>query len=178
MRKCAYFKCTKWINCKMHIAYLSLGTNLGNRAQNIEAAIKSIKHLGKILQQSSLYVTDAWGKSDQPAFYNLALCLETKLDVKTLLHELLSVETAMGRVRHDKWGPRLIDIDILLFDDLHEQIPGLLTIPHPEMQNRKFVLKPLVEIASSIIHPIFMKTMMTLLSELQDPLEVKKIEKE
>lgn len=162
----------------MHIVYLSLGTNLGNRAQNLEMAIKSIKHVGKILQQSSTYVTDAWGKSDQPAFYNLVLCIETKLDSKILLHELLSIETTMGRVRHDKWGPRLIDIDILFFDDLNEQIPGLLTIPHPEIQNRKFVLKPLVEIAPSIMHPILKKTAEVLLSELKDSLEVKKIEME
>lgn len=164
------------MNAKMHTAYLSFGTNLGDRAQNLETAIELIKHVGEIVKKSSIYMTEAWGNSDQPAFYNMVLCLETRLDPVTLLHELLSFETKMGRVRHDKWGPRLIDMDILLFDDMVVHHAGLLTVPHPEMQNRRFVLMPLTEIAPTVMHPTLGKNIRELLAHLQDPLEVKRID--
>ena len=115
----------------------------------------------------------AWGKEDQPAFLNQALEIETELTARQLMRRILKVEKLMGRVRKEKYGPRLIDIDILLYaDEIHNY--KLLKLPHPEMQNRKFALLPLAEIAPHIIQPVLQKTITELLAVCKDELEVKK----
>jgi len=122
---------------------------------------------------SSLYETAAWGKTDQPSFLNQALELETSLNAKQLIRRILKAEKIMGRIRNEKYGPRLIDIDILLFNNEKHNYE-FLKIPHPEMQNRRFALLPLAEIAAGIIHPVLNKTINELLKECKDELPVKK----
>jgi len=158
----------------MSNAYLLLGSNLGDRRENLKTANTLIEKIcGTIIQSSSIYETAAWGKTDQPAFLNQAIEIETKLNAKKLMEEIVKIEQSMGRERKEKYGPRIIDIDILLFDD--EQYDGpFLTIPHPEMQNRRFVLVPLAEIAANLQHPLLKKSVSRLLEECPDQLEVKK----
>ena len=121
-----------------------------------------------------MYETAAWGISDQPSFLNQALMLSTSLSARQLLRKVLQIEKEMGRERKEKMGPRLIDIDIIFFDDeIHDL--QFLKIPHPEMQNRRFVLTPLAEIAPNLEHPVLKKTIAQLLEECPDNLEVKKI---
>jgi 2-amino-4-hydroxy-6-hydroxymethyldihydropteridine diphosphokinase len=159
----------------MNKAYLLTGGNMGDRKQNLAAAYRHIEEqCGEISKASSLYETAAWGKSDQPPFLNQALELKTSLAPKQLLKTILQIEKKMGRVREEKYGPRLIDIDILLFNNDSYNYP-LLIIPHPEMQNRRFVLVPLAEIAASEIHPVFKKTIEELLEVCPDKLEVSKV---
>jgi 2-amino-4-hydroxy-6-hydroxymethyldihydropteridine diphosphokinase len=159
----------------MNDAYLLTGANLGNREQNLATAHELInEHCGSIIKTSSLYETAAWGKTDQPAFLNQALEVHTSLNAKQLMRCILKVEKMMGRIRKEKYGPRLIDIDILLFNNEKHNY-SFLKLPHPEMQNRRFALLPLAEIAPGIIHPVFNKTITELLNECEDKLEVKKI---
>jgi 2-amino-4-hydroxy-6-hydroxymethyldihydropteridine diphosphokinase len=158
----------------MNIAYLLTGGNLGDRAQNLHQAEQLLnKQCGTVIKKSSLYETAAWGNSNQPAFLNQALALETTLNAKQLIRKILKIEKIMGRVREEKYGPRLIDIDILLFNSEIINI-SFLKIPHPEMQNRRFVLMPLHEIAPAIIHPLSHKSISELLTECKDELDVKK----
>ena len=147
---------------------------MGEREQNLLAAIEHInQHCGLITNSSSLYETAAWGNTEQPAFLNQALELQTELTARQLMRRILKVEKLMGRVRKEKYGPRLIDIDILLYaDEIHNY--KLLKLPHPEMQNRRFALLPLAEIAPDIIHPVLQKTITELLAVCKDELEVKK----
>lgn len=158
----------------MNKAYLLTGGNMGNREEYLAQARELIGlHCGVITHASSVYETAAWGKTDQPAFLNQALELQTTLNARQLIRRLLKVEKMMGRVREEKYGPRLIDIDILLFN--HEKHNyHFLKLPHPELQNRRFALLPLSEIAAEAIHPVLNKTIATLLAECNDNLEVKK----
>jgi 2-amino-4-hydroxy-6-hydroxymethyldihydropteridine diphosphokinase len=158
----------------MNVAFLLIGGNIGNREQNFETA-KSLleQYCGKVIRSSSLYQTAAWGKTDQPAFLNQALQIETSLAAEELMQQIVAIEKMMGRERNEKYGPRIIDIDILLFNDEQYDSP-LLTIPHPQMQNRLFALTPLAEIAPSLQHPVFKKSISQLLKETPDTLEVKK----
>jgi len=157
-------------------AYLLLGSNLGDREAYLQQALELISvQAGTITKQSALYETAAWGNTDQPGFLNLAVEIATELDVLTLLHTVLSIEKALGRVRHEKWGSRLIDIDIILYADEIVHIENELQVPHPEMQRRKFVMQPLVEIAPAVIHPVFKKSMAEILAALNDPLAVVKM---
>jgi 2-amino-4-hydroxy-6-hydroxymethyldihydropteridine diphosphokinase len=159
----------------MNTSFLLIGGNLGEREHNLEEARRLIgQSCGTILQSSSLYETAAWGKTDQPSFLNQALQLQTSLKALPLLHQLLEIERKIGRIRKERYGPRLIDIDILLFNN-EIRIDAELRLPHPEMQNRRFALAPLAEIAASVIHPVFHKTITQLLNECSDPLPVKKI---
>lgn len=159
----------------MNTAYLLTGGNMGDREKNLAAAIHNISlHCGEITNSSSLYETAAWGKTDQPAFLNQALEVKTSLTARQLMRRILKVEKLMGRERKEKYGPRIIDIDILLFNNEKHNYP-LLKLPHPEMQNRRFALLPLAEIAADIIHPVLNKTIKTLLKECPDTLFVKKI---
>ncbi|RZK72306.1 MAG: 2-amino-4-hydroxy-6-hydroxymethyldihydropteridine diphosphokinase, partial [Pedobacter sp.] len=128
-----------------------------------------------VVEKSSFYETAAWGKLDQPSFINIALAVQTILKPLEVLHNALSIETELGRIREDKWGARYIDIDIIFFGNDIVHIPNQLSIPHPEMQNRKFVLEPIAEIEPHLLHPVLKKTVSNLLFELQDNLEVKKI---
>lgn len=158
----------------MNKTYLLTGGNMGDRkARLLEAKQLLNEHCGKITAQSSLYETAAWGKTDQPAFLNQALELTTTLNAKQLIRKILKLEKMMGRERKEKFGPRIIDIDILLFNDEVLDI-SFLKIPHPEMQNRRFALMPLNEIASKHIHPVLKKTIGQLLKDCPDKLEVKK----
>ena len=126
--------------------FLGLGTNLGDRNQNLTNAINLIsQQIGNVTKQSSKHETKAWGKTDQPNFLNMVIKIETKLTPHFLLEKCLSIENEIGRVRKEKWGPRLIDIDILYYNDLVIDEENL-KIPHPFINERDFVLKPFKEI--------------------------------
>ncbi|HEY5771671.1 MAG TPA: 2-amino-4-hydroxy-6-hydroxymethyldihydropteridine diphosphokinase, partial [Chitinophagaceae bacterium] len=129
---------------------------------------------GHLTRSSSIYETEAWGKTDQPSFLNQALEISTSLNARQLMRKILKIEKEMGRVRKEKLGPRIIDIDILLYEnEIHDL--RFLKIPHPEMQNRRFVLVPLAEIDPTLQHPVLKKTIAELMEECPDNLEVKKI---
>ena len=157
-----------------HKAYLLTGANLGNRAANLARARELIGlHAGRVEAASALYETAAWGKEDQPAFLNQALVIRTELSPRRLLRRLLKLERQMGRIRGEKYGPRLIDMDILLYDQEVHQYP-LLTLPHPALPGRRFALLPLAEIAPGLVHPVLQKSIAELLEECPDTLAVKK----
>ena len=157
-------------------AYLLLGGNLGDREGNLKSAVELLNEkIGKVVAVSSLYETAAWGKTDQPAFLNQAVALETNLSALEVLDHALSIEQELGRVRKDKWGERLIDIDLILFGNEIINIPDKLQVPHPHMQHRKFVMEPLAEIAPDVLHPILGETILAISRSIEDPLEVKKI---
>nr|WP_276898160.1 2-amino-4-hydroxy-6-hydroxymethyldihydropteridine diphosphokinase [Pedobacter kyonggii] len=157
-------------------AYLLLGGNLGDREGNLKKAIELLNNkIGNVIAISSLYETAAWGKTDQPAFLNQAVSLQTRLTALEVLDCALSIEQELGRVRKDKWGERLIDIDLILFGDEIINIPDKLQVPHPHMQDRKFVMEPLAEIAPGVIHPLLGETMLDICRNITDLLEVKKL---
>jgi 2-amino-4-hydroxy-6-hydroxymethyldihydropteridine diphosphokinase len=159
---------------KKHTAYLSIGSNLGERQDNLANAIKQIEaNCGNIIKASSIYETAAWGNTEQPSFLNQCLVLKTDLSAKKLIKQLLHIERLMGRERKEKMSPRLIDLDIILMDE-EVVFSEFLTLPHPHLQDRKFVLLPLAEIAPKAFHPIFNKTVEQLLIECSDVLDVKK----
>lgn len=160
----------------MNKAYLLTGGNLGNRAENLQDACNYIEqYCGKIVRKSSVYETAAWGLMDQPDFYNQVLLINTTLSAKQLIGQLLMIENKMGRKREIKMGPRTIDIDILFYNNAVINEPDLI-VPHPRMQDRRFVLMPLTEIAPHLIHPVFLKKITQLLEECTDTLNVYKIE--
>lgn len=158
----------------MNTAFLLIGGNMGDRLHFLSEAEKGIaQNCGRIVQKSAVYETAAWGLQDQSAFLNRALQLETELTATDLLHGLLQIEEQLGRHRHVKYGPRIIDIDILLFN---QQIiyTNELTVPHPELQNRRFALQCLADIAAQEMHPVLHKTVSELLQQCTDPLDVHK----
>ena len=158
----------------MNRAYLLTGTNMGERERNLETARELIEaECGKINLASSLYETAAWGKTDQQDFLNQAIFLETNQSADDLMNSLLLAEEKMGRKRNEKFGPRTIDLDILLFnDEVHNT--SHIKIPHPELPNRRFALAPLAEIAGKRVHPTLKKTIDELMLECKDELPVKK----
>jgi 2-amino-4-hydroxy-6-hydroxymethyldihydropteridine diphosphokinase len=148
----------------MHkLAYLSLGSNVGDRSANLNAAIDRIASLGKVIAVSSFYETEPVEFAAQPWFLNCAVALDTEKMPRQLLAAILAIEKDMGRRRVQKKGPRTLDIDILLFGNSTIQAKGL-TIPHPSMHERRFVLAPLAEIAAEARHPVFKRT----IGELRD----------
>jgi len=158
------------------IAYLLLGGNLGDRRKNLEMAIELLdREAGDVISVSSLYETAAWGKENQPDFLNQAVALNTNLAAVQLLDKALEIEQKLGRVRMEKWGERLIDIDLILFGDEVIDLDGRLQIPHPQMQNRKFVMMPLAEIAPYVKHPVLGKTILEIAQNISDSLEVNKL---
>ena len=149
----------------MSNVYLGLGTNLGDRKQNISKAIEAISLKMSISKQSSLYETTAWGYTNQPDFLNQVIQVETNMSPLRLLNFLKKTEVELGRVENFRYGPRLIDIDILFYDDLIKTT-SRLQIPHPRIPERAFVLVPLNEIAPGYVHPVLKKTIAELLAEL------------
>ena len=159
-----------------HMAYIGIGSNLGNPNKNCVEAIEKIStndHI-KIISKSSFYKTAPIGDIEQDWFINSVIRINTKLNPKELLLALLNIESEMGRIRKEKWGPRLIDLDLLFYDKLILNQEGI-TLPHPEIQKRNFVLVPLNEISENLTHPILKKTVKTLLQESSDDTEVKKL---
>jgi len=153
-------------------AYLSLGSNLGDRMEALNRAMALIgQRCGTIVTKSSVYETAAWGLADQPAFLNMAIGVDTPDLPVDLMARLLAIETTLGRKRMEQWGPRTIDIDILFYDDMVLDLPNL-TIPHPYLQDRRFVLAPMNEIAPGLIHPVFKNTISELLRLCPDKLAV------
>jgi 2-amino-4-hydroxy-6-hydroxymethyldihydropteridine diphosphokinase len=134
----------------MTLAYLSLGSNLGDRLAYLTEAVRRLEagHT-RVLRVSSVYETAPWGKTDQPAFLNIAAVVETDMAPADLLNHIAAVEQGLGRVRHERWGPRTIDIDILLYGTSTVHTPSL-DVPHPRMTERAFVLTPLLEIGPDL----------------------------
>ena len=147
-------------------AYLSLGSNLGNRAGNLRQAVDRLRELGEIIAVSSLYETEPVEvERTQPWFLNCVVAIETELMPNPFLSRALAIEQELGRRRIEKKGPRTLDIDIVLFGNAIVDSPGI-TIPHPAMHHRRFVLEPLVEIAPDARHPILRRTARELLNDL------------
>jgi 2-amino-4-hydroxy-6-hydroxymethyldihydropteridine diphosphokinase len=147
--------------------YLGLGSNLGDRAANLREAARRLAEKVTLLRVSSLYETEPWGVTDQPKFLNAACAADTGLSPQELLQFTQSIELDLGRVRSARWGPREIDIDILLYDDLVIETRDL-TVPHPRLRERAFVLVPLVEIAPEMIHPGNRQSMQDLMARCED----------
>lgn len=151
----------------MAIAYLALGTNIGNKRRNmITAAALLAERVGDVLALSGFYETEPWGFQSENTFLNAALQLGTSLSPLELLKATQQIEVEMGRTQKSNgtYHDRIIDIDILLYDDLILQTPEL-TLPHPLMQDRRFVMEPLLEIAPNVVHPVFKKTVVSLMRE-------------
>jgi len=156
------------------IIYLALGANLGDRFANLKAAIAALPPAIRVLNQSPVYETPPWGLTDQPAFLNMALMGETHLGPLALLANVKHLETLLGRTPSIHYGPRLIDMDILFYDELILAAPEL-TIPHPHLHERAFVLVPLADLAPDLIHPVFGKPVRELLAAV-DTTGVKRYE--
>lgn len=161
----------------MNVAFLCLGGNMGDRLANLKRTKELIREERlDIMAESNVYETQAWGAENSPDYYNQCIKIITELSADPLMELLLNIEQKMGRVRSDNRNQsRTMDIDILLFG--HETINSEhLIIPHPRMQLRQFVLKPLNEIAADVIHPVLNKTINQLLQSCPDTLTAKKIE--
>ena len=157
-------------------AYLLLGTNLGDRAKHLDAARTGLaRSAGKITARSAVYETAAWGITDQPDFWNQVVALETDLPPESLLAAILAIEQSLGRARDQRWGARTLDIDILYYNDQIVETPAL-SVPHPQIANRRFTLAPLAEIAPSLVHPVLHLTQQQLLDACPDALPVRRME--
>jgi 2-amino-4-hydroxy-6-hydroxymethyldihydropteridine diphosphokinase len=155
--------------------FLLLGSNLGNRKLLLNEAIERIEAaVAPVLQASSVYETQSWGKTDAPDYLNQVLLLQTDLTAREVLGKILTIELLMGRRREEKWGSRTIDIDILFYGDTIIDEPDL-KVPHPEMHKRRFTLAPLAELAPEFEHPGIKKNILQLKNELIDDLVVKKV---
>ena len=156
--------------------FLSLGSNLGDRLSNIQQAVSSLAMSNriKILKTSSFYETEPWGNKNQEWFINAALALDTDMSPEELLEFCQNIEVQLGRVRkeNEKWSQRAIDIDILMYDDRVILIENKLKVPHPLMHLRAFVLVPMLEVKSDLVHPVFKKTISELYDELENPEDV------
>ena len=148
----------------MSRVFLGLGTNLGDRRQNLSRAIAALSARVRLLRQSSVYETKAWGFTDQADFLNQVIEIETDLTPLRLLNFIKKTETALGRVQNFRWGPRLIDIDILFFDNLVRSTQKL-QIPHPRISERAFVLVPMAELEPDFVHPVLNETIRELLNK-------------
>jgi 2-amino-4-hydroxy-6-hydroxymethyldihydropteridine diphosphokinase len=158
-----------------NVVYLSLGSNVGDRDSQLREAQARLGAEGRIVASSSFYETEPVELTDQPWFLNCAVALETSATPQKLMGAILGIEKEMGRQRLQNKGPRTIDIDILLFGDTTLDSPQL-TIPHPAMHRRRFVLEPLAEIAPEVLHPVFKKTIRELRDALPQGQVVRKID--
>jgi 2-amino-4-hydroxy-6-hydroxymethyldihydropteridine diphosphokinase len=157
---------------KIGDVYLLLGSNVGERGANLARASALIsQNINVIRKQSGIYETAAWGKTDQSAFLNQAVMIQTDISAVSLLSMLKNIEKSVGRVDTEKWGPRVIDIDILFYGAEIIQTPDL-QVPHPYLPVRRFALLPLAEIAGDLVHPVLKKTIKELLADCLDSSEV------
>jgi len=155
--------------------YFGLGSNLGDRSTALNLALKALSaNFGKPIARSSIYQTAAWGLTDQPDFFNQVVAFRTGKSPSVILERILIIEKKLGRIRRTKWGPRTIDIDILFYGNIKVNSPGL-DIPHPRIEERRFVLAPLVEIAADFIHPSNGKNLQELLDNCTDEQKVKQL---
>jgi len=155
--------------------FLLLGSNLGDRQLYLNQAIEYVSNdIAPIEKISSVYETASWGKTDLPDYLNLVIVLKTDLPALLVLNKILNIENILGRRREEKWGSRIIDIDILFYGQSVIDEPGL-QVPHPELHNRRFTLEPLAEIAPQFVHPLLNKNILQIKSELKDKLIVKKL---
>ncbi|MDB5159580.1 MAG: 2-amino-4-hydroxy-6-hydroxymethyldihydropteridine diphosphokinase [Mucilaginibacter sp.] len=159
----------------MNNVFLLLGSNLGDRKLFLQQAIMHVAYdIAPTIKISSVYETESWGKTDEPDYLNMIVELQTELSAAEVLRKILNIENVMGRTRDQKWGSRIIDIDILYYNSDIINEPGL-QIPHPELHKRRFTLEPLEEIAPDFVHPVLNKTSRQLKKELKDSLIVKKL---
>lgn len=160
----------------MNTVYLIIGGNLGDRIANLHEAILRIEaEVGLVSKKSAVFETAAWGFTEQPAFLNQVIEVSTPMTAPEVLQAVLGIELEMGRIRISKLGPRNIDIDILFYNNEVISSPNL-QIPHPDLHNRRFVLVPLAELTPQLIHPVLNKTVIEMLNECPDILEVKQYE--
>jgi 2-amino-4-hydroxy-6-hydroxymethyldihydropteridine diphosphokinase len=159
-----------------HIAYIGIGSNVGNKARQCERGVSELLKLDRhrLLRRSSLYKTQPIGHIAQDWFINLVIKLETEMDAPALLSSLKEIESRLGRVQTLRWGPRAIDFDILFFND-HQIQKDDLTVPHPLIQDRQFVLVPLAEIDPDFTHPVLKKTVKELLERLKEDQGVERL---
>lgn len=161
------FSTKKYIN-----VFLCLGSNVGNRASNLHDAIGLLeKNVGKVAKKSHVYETQPWGEPNQDLFMNQVVMLNTTLEPRELLDKISRIERELGRERKEKWGPRVIDIDILFYGKRVIRDKGL-EIPHPELHKRQFVLVPMIEIAPEFVHPVLHKDMLNLFEICEDTSDV------
>ena len=159
-----------------HTAWLLLGTNLGERLENLRAATGAIRtFLGNVEAQSHVYETEAWGRGHQPDYYNQAIRISTPCTALETLHHIKQIEYLMGRQPDERWSPRVIDIDMLLFDEMNITSP-LLTLPHARLAERRFALEPLAEIAAEVEHPTEGKSIQAMLDACKDETRVTLLE--
>ena len=157
----------------MNIAFLHLGSNLGDRQKYLsDASMLIARLLGKIIEYSPVYETVAWGNKDQNDFLNQAIKIQTIHSPQDLMDKIHIIEQNLGRKKEIKWGPRVIDIDIIFYEDMVIDDPGL-QIPHPYLAERNFVLEPLKDIAPDFLHPVLNKTVDTLYKMKNDQTQVK-----
>lgn len=155
--------------------FLLLGSNLGNRNTFLHNAIEHIElDIAPVVKKSAIYETQSWGKTDLPDYLNQVVMLQTMLSAQDVLHRILKIEIEMGRKREEKWGSRIIDIDILFYGSDIINEPNLV-VPHPQLHNRRFTLEPLAMLAPDFIHPVLNKSILELKNSLKDDLIVKKL---
>ncbi|OIN57071.1 2-amino-4-hydroxy-6-hydroxymethyldihydropteridine diphosphokinase [Arsenicibacter rosenii] len=159
----------------MHTVFILLGANLGDRVNTLQKARTLLgDRVGNVTRASAFYETAAWGLTDQPAFLNQVLLVETTDAPEVVLTKTQAIEQELGRVRHEKWGARLIDIDLLYYDQLICQ-SDRLTLPHPYLHVRRFTLVPLAEVAPDVVHPLLHQTNQILLDTCSDTGEVVRV---
>jgi 2-amino-4-hydroxy-6-hydroxymethyldihydropteridine diphosphokinase len=155
-----------------NVLYLLLGANLGDRSYTLAQAREQLaQRVGAVLQKSPIYETAAWGLTSQPAYFNQVLMLKTPLLPEVVLAETQAIEQMLGRVRAERWGARVIDIDLLFYNDLMLNTPEL-TLPHPYLHLRRFTLQPLADIAPDLMHPVLRQTIRQLLDACPDESQV------